>query len=130
MGTFFWAPIPVNQYEIHSECSPDTGMPKKTLGMALLICKKYIFICWCIYHFLFFSSPSIVSIFTSIFLKEFVFAFTIPFTFFGIMKALVLQLNIYQRLVLKILIKNKLTWNARLFTSLGSATFKLSGSSF
>ena len=38
------------------------------------------------------------------FCKESVFAFTIPFTFSGTMKALVLQLNIYQQLVFKILI--------------------------
>ena len=73
----------------------------------MLIFEKYIFICWCIYHFLLFFF--IINncqqwAYSEVFFKEFVFAITILFTFSVIMKALVPQLNIYQRLVFKILI--------------------------
>ena len=64
-------------------------MPKKALSTTLLTLEKYIFVAHVFIIFCCFSSLSIMSIFRSVF-KEFVFAFTIPFTFREIMKTLVL----------------------------------------
>ena len=63
------------------------------------------------------------------FFKEFVFAFTIPFTFPEIMKAILLVEHLLTADFLTSH-KHKLTGNAKLFTSLGSSRFKMSGPSF
>ena len=82
----------------------NTGMPEKILGASVLTLEKYDFICSCFYGFFFFFffliSLSIMSIFTSIF--QSLFAFTIPYTFSEIMKALVFIEN--PSMVFKILI--------------------------
>ena len=95
-------------------------MPKKALGMTLLPFGKYIF-ALVFLIFCCFSSLPIMSIYSQVFFKEFVFVFTIPFTFY--------YLNIFQELVFKISF-HKLTRNSKALTSLDSARFKLSGSSF
>ena len=59
--------------------------------------------------------------------KEFVFVFTIPFTFPEIMKALFFVEH-HQHLVFKILVNSN--QQEMEITSLSSAKFKLSGSSF
>ena len=70
-----------------------------------------------------------IFLFAHVFFKEIVFAFTISFTFLEIMKVLVL-VKLLSTTDFWNTHKHKLTRNARLFTSLGSARFKLTGSSF
>ena len=65
-------------------------MPKKTLSTKLLTLEKYVFVCSYIYHFLLFFFTVNNEHIQKDFLKYFVLAFNIPFTFLKIMKALVL----------------------------------------
>ena len=68
----------------HAECS---SAPLKYTVARYTSMFKELWICSCIYHFCRFSSLSVISIRRSVF-KEFLSAFTIPFTFPEIMKYL------------------------------------------
>ena len=95
------------------------------LSTTLLTPDKYIFICSCIYHFLLFSSTVNNDYIRKCFLRNFCLLLLFHLLFQELWK-LLYQLNIYQQQVFKIFIKKK---NTRLFSSLSSAIFELSGSS-
>ena len=79
----------------------NTGMPEKILGTSVLTLEKYDFICSCFYGFFFFNFTINNEHIHEYFSKS-LFAFTIPYTFSEIMKALVFIEN--PSMVFKILI--------------------------